>query len=80
MWGWEALVNVPGLQGVASTLKINKVAEIIGNSVLNANVVLELVVVLDHLVTSSLEVMDEGAPALLVIFTDSSSQKVGTVL
>jgi len=56
-------------------------AEIGGNLALNREVVLELVVVLDHFVTAALESMDERAGALgFLRLTLRIGKEVGTVL
>ena len=63
------------------TDKAKVVAEILRDAILNTQVLLELVVILDDLVTPALQLMDEGARAFrLMRLTLSVGQEVCTVL
>lgn len=78
---WKASIEVPSLNCLS--LLINKAevrAEISRDGILQRQEVFELEVILNHFVTTAFQVMNERAPAVLVILTDCPGQKVCAIL
>ena len=70
-WQTEA-VNIPALVKHRSSPVLHPaklVTKVTCNQVLQTEVLLELVVVFDHLVSPPLQVVDEGTPTVVVVVT-----------
>ena len=66
---WESVrVQVPILKllEIAIVLELQDLAILVGNLVLNLEILLEFIVIFDHLVSSPLEVVNEGTGTFLL--------------
>lgn len=75
----EPLIKLPSLDFLLP-IHFQALTEILADSILKSQELLELKVILDDLATSALKVVNEWAPADVVVLASAPRQKIGTVL